>query len=263
MGKSIYLLWERSEQSPAQRREQLLESCAPQLTATGADGIQINICDDLATTPSPAPKPLFSEPFIAQVNVWTDNGEVRQACEDILSQAGFQCAGYVVDEWLYSDYGDNRHAGPRDWPDGERSPGILAVTLLRKPRRLAREDWMRRWFGHQSPMSEWMQPRTRYVRHVVERVLTPGAEHIDGIVEEDWPSGEHVTNPLLFYSAKNRLQLLRHMFIMLRSVTRILNLWNITTVMMSEYFIKTPNRNAAHSPQSHEQMDHRQHPATD
>ncbi|MDX1495961.1 MAG: hypothetical protein R3352_00245 [Salinisphaeraceae bacterium] len=244
MQKTIYLLWESKPQSPEARRKLLLDRLANQLADTAVDGLQINICDDLATTPSPAPKPLFTEPFIAQVNIWTESAEARQQCQDILTEAGFELAGYHVDEWLYSDYGDNPHAGPRDWPDGERSPGILAVTLLRKPKRVARDEWMRRWFGHQSPMSEWMQPRTRYVRHVVEEIVTPGAEAIDGIVEEDWPSDEHVTNSLLFYGAKNRLQLIRHMFIMLRSVTRILNLWNITTVMMSEYFIKTPPKAA-------------------
>ena len=241
MKKTIYLLWARNNLlSPGERRTVLLERCAEQLVATGVDGLQINIADDLATTPSPSPKPLFSEPFVAQVNIWTDNEQARQTCADILTEHGFELAGYEVDEWLYSDYGDNPHAAVRDWPDGERSPGILAVTLLRKPKRVARDDWMRRWFGHQSPMSEWMQPRTRYVRHVVEKVITPGAEQLNGIVEEDWPSSEHVTNGLLFYGAKNRLQLIKHMLIMLRSVTRILNLWNITTVMMSEYFIKTP-----------------------
>ena len=242
MTKTIYLLWSRHQLSPSELRELLLNRLSQQLVDTGAEGVQINIADELATTPSPAPKPLFSDPFVAQVNIWTDDSDIRQACEDILEENGLELAGYEVDEWLYSDYGDNPHAAPRDWPDGQRSPGILAVTLLRKPKRVPRHIWMQRWFGHQSPMSEWMQPRTRYVRHVVERVLTPGAEHIDGIVEEDWPSGEHVTNSLLFYGAKNRLQLIRHMFIMLRSVTRILNLWNITTVMMSEYFIKTPPR---------------------
>ncbi len=242
MKKTIYLLWARNNLlSPGERRTVLLERCADRLVATGVDGLQINIADDLATTPSPAPKPLFSEPFVAQVNVWADDDTQRQACADILQESGFELAGYEVDEWLYSDYGDNRHAAPRDWADGQRSPGILAVTLLRKPKRVARDEWMRRWFGHQSPMSEWMQPRTRYVRHVVKTVITPGAEHLDGIVEEDWPSGEHVTNGLLFYGARNRFQLIRHMLIMMRSVTRILNLWNITTVMMSEYFIKTPN----------------------
>lgn len=240
MTKTIYLMWDRSPLTPAARRQVLLDQCAAKLLDTGIDGLQLNICDDLATTPSPAPKPLFSDPFVAQANIWTDDEGKRRACEDILHMAGFEIAGYEVDEWLYSDYGDNRHAAPRDWPDGQRSPGILAVTILRKPKRLSREKWMQRWFGHQSPMSEWMQPRTRYVRHIVTNVLTPGAESFEGIVEEDWPSGEHVTNSQLFYGARNRWQVMVHMFIMLKSVTRILNLWNITTVMMSEYFVKTP-----------------------
>lgn len=244
MNKYIYLLWSRREMTPAQRREVLLDECAPQMLKTEVAGLQMNIADDLATTPSPAPKPPFSEPFIAQVNVWTDRNETRFACEDIMRQAGFELHGYRVDEWLYTDYGENEHAEPRDWPDGERSPGILAVTLLKKPRRVPYDKWMQRWFGHQSPMSEWMQPRTRYVRNVVSEVITPGADHCEGIVEEDWPSGEHVTNPKLFYGAKNWFQVVIHMGIMLRSVTRILNMWNITTVMLSEYFVRTPPETA-------------------
>ena len=242
MKKTIYLLWDRNPLSPSERGQALLKNCAPQLLATGVDGLQLNICDEHATTPSPAPKPLFSEPFTAQANIWTDDDSIRQQCEDILSLAGFELTGYEVDEWLYSDYGDNPHAEPRDWPDGQRSPGVLAVTLLRKPGRVNYGKWIQRWFGHQSPMSEWMQPRTRYVRHIVENSITAGAEKIEGIVEEDWPSSEHVTNGLLFYGAKNRFQQIIHMMIMLKSVTAILNLWNITTVMMSEYFIKTPHK---------------------
>ncbi len=241
MIKLIYLLWPRSPMAPSARREVLLEDSAPRLLRTGIAGLQINIADDLATVPSPAPTPLFSEAFVAQVNVWTDDEAHALPCADILRSAGFQLAAYRVDEWIYTEYGEHPHAGgSRDWPDGQRSPGILAVTLLRKPRGLARDAWLQRWFGHQSPMSEWMQPRARYVRHLIEEVLTPGAEAIDGLVEEDWPSGEHVTNPKLFYGARNWFGVLRNMAIMLHSVTRILNLLNITTVMMSEYFIKTP-----------------------
>lgn len=243
--KLIYLLWPQAEMSPAQRRQVLLDDCAPKLLAAGAAGVQMNIADDLADVPSPAPKPPFKTPFVAQVNLWTDEPDACGAFEDILRQAGFTPAGYRVDEWLYTEYGDNEHGSPRDWPDGVRSPGILAVTQLVRPRRVPRDEWMRRWFGRQSPVSEWMQPRARYVRNVVEETLTPDAPACDGIVEEAWPSGEHVTNPYLFYSARNRLQLMRHMAIMLRSVLGILNLWNITTVMTSEYFVKTPPPTAA------------------
>ena len=241
MNKLVYLLWPAQDMAPQQRRQVLLEHVAPALLALDPIGLQINICDDLATTPSPAPTPAFSEPFQAMVNLWLAPGRDPLEYEDIVRKAGFEMAGYRVEEWLYTDYGEHPVADqPRDWADGERSRGILAVTLLRKPKRLNRAQWMARWFGHQSPMSERMQPRARYVRHVVEDCLTPGAEAIDGIVEEDWPSGEHVTDLKLFYGAHSWWGVIRNMSIMLHSVVRMLNLFNITTVMMSEYLIRTP-----------------------
>jgi len=238
--KLAYLLWPRTTLAPIGRRRVLLEDCAPKLLALGLAGLQMNIADDHATTPSPAPKPLFRKCFVAQVNLWVEDEAIRNDVENLLQQSGFDIAGYRVDEWLYTDYGENRHAKPRHWPDGERSPGILAVTLLFRPRGIPREEWMRRWFGWQSPMSEWMQPRARYVRNLVEAALTPGAPGCEGIVEEAWPSGEHVTNKRLFFGARNRFELIGHMAIMLKSVIAMLRLWNIMTVMMSEYFIKTP-----------------------
>lgn len=239
MSKHVYLLWPQGEMTRSQRRTTLLEDCGPRLCEL-AGGVQINIADDFADVPSPAPTPPFSRPFVAQVNLWLADSEARLSCEAVLREAGFAIAGYRVDEWLYTEYGDNAHAAPRDWADGERSPGILAVTLLRRPKRIPREEWLRRWFGGLSPVTEWMQPRARYARNVVESAVTAEAEVLDGIVEENWPSVEHVTDPYLFYGARNRLELVRHMGIMLKTVGATLNLWNITTVMTSEYFVKTP-----------------------
>ena len=241
MIKLVYLLWPRQPMKPAERRLLLLEQCAPQMLKLGVAGLQMNIADDHADVPSPAPPMLGPKPIVAQVNLWLNDQEQvnRGVLEDVLRTAGFELAGYRVDEWLYTEYGENIHAGPRNWPDGQRSPGILAITLLERPKHISKDEWMRRWFGWQSPMSEWMQPRSRYVRNVVEEVLTPGAQVFDGIVEEAWPSREHVVNKRLFYGARNTMQLIMNMATMLRSVTRMLRLWRITTVMTSEYFVKT------------------------
>lgn len=239
MIKYVYLLWPREAMAPSRRHTVLLGDCASQLCRLAA-GVQMNIADHCADVPSPAPRPLFSEPFVAQVNLWMDEEAERAACENILQQAGFIIAGYQVDERLYTEYGDNEYASPRDWADGERSPGIVAVTLLRRPKRIPRKKWMLRWFGTLSPVTEWMQPRARYMRNVVQMPITTDAAACDGIVEENWPSAEHVTNRYLFYGAHSRLQLLYHMAIMLKTVASVLNLWNITTVMTSEYFVKTP-----------------------
>jgi hypothetical protein len=243
MTKLIYLLWPRRRMLPLECRLSLLEDCAPALLRLGVAGLQMNIADDRVDTPSPAPQLFGPRPFAAEVCLWLDEDSSPrcEACEDVLRGAGFELAGYRVDEWLYAEYGETPHARPRDWPDGERSPGVLAVTLIQRPARIPRDEWLRRWFGWQSPMSEWMQPRARYVRNLVEAGLTPDGPALDGIVEEVWPSREHVTNKLLFYGARDRRQLICHMAIMLRSVSRMLRLTHITTVMMSEYFVKTPD----------------------
>ena len=98
---------------------------------------------------------------------------------------------------------------------------------------------MRRWHGRMSPVSEAIQPRTRYMRNVVLRTLTEGAPELGGIVEEAYPSKEHVENLYLFFGANGRLELARNMFAIFRAVTSFVNLTKLRTTMMSEYFIRS------------------------
>jgi hypothetical protein len=237
--KLVYLLWAPAAMGPAERRRLLLEACAPRLLAAGARRLQMNIDDEHAAVRSPAPPPPFERPFCAQVNAWVSDLEERVPLEDVLRGAGFSLAGYLVEEQVQTDYGGNEHAGPRDWPDGQRSPGILTVTCMERPRRLSRDEWLRRWHERQSPVSEAMQPRSRYVRNVVERPLTPGAPAFEGIAEEAWPSFRHLSNPFLFYGARNPLELVKNVAIMLYHVASFLTLWRIRTVTMSEYFLRS------------------------
>ena len=240
MIKLIYLLWPRDPMRPADRRVALVERCAPRLLDSGARGLLMNIDDDLVTVPSPTPTTKFTNPFAAEVSIWLDNPDARGPLEAILVEAGFDLAGYRVREHVYTDYGGNQHGAPRGWPDGERSPYIISVTPLERPKRITKDRWMRHWFNRQGPMSEKMQPRARYVRNIVDEVLTPGAVPYEGIVEESWPSERHMTNPFLFYGARNRFEVLKNMGIMLQSVATFLPIWKITSVTMSEYFVRTP-----------------------
>lgn len=242
MIKLIYLLWPRSSMERAERRIALLDRCAPRLLDAGARYLTVRIDDDQAQVPSPTPTTKLTDPFVAEVSLWCDEIDRRGDFEDVLSDANFDLAGYRVTEHLYTEYGGNRHGSPRDWPDGERSPGIVSVTPLERPRHMARDRWMKHWFNRQGPMSEAMQPRSRYCRNVVEEVLTPGAFPYEGIVEESWPSAEHMTNPFLFYGARNRFELVKNMAVMARSVAFFLPIWKITSVTMSEYFVRSPHR---------------------
>ncbi len=237
--KIVYLLWSPQSRTREETRTRLLDQCAKPLLEQGAIWLQMNIADEFADLEAPGFGVLFERPICAQVNIWVDDTDQRFPLEDVLRGAGFQIAGYLVEEQIYTDYGGNAHAEPRTWRDGDRSPGVLAVTLLERPKRLDYDEWIRRWHGRQSPVSEAMQPRARYVRNVVDRAITAGAPRFEGIVEEAWPSFEHVSKPFLFYGARNPFELVKNMFVMLRSVASFLDLWRIRTVMTSEYFVRT------------------------
>lgn len=241
MNKLIYLLWPRQSMERSDRRTTLLDRCAPALLDSGVRYLTMNIDDDFARVRSPSPMTKRRNPFVAEISVWTDSIETANSVESILRDAGFDLAGYRVTEHLYTDYGGNQHSSPRDWPDGQRSPGIVSVTPLERPKRIPTDEWMHHWFRRQGPMSEAMQPRSRYVRNVVLDVLTPGAVPYEGIVEESWPSAEHITDPMRFFGARNRIELFKNMAIMMQSVAAFLPVWKITSVTTSEYFIRTPH----------------------
>ena len=239
MNKAVALLYDTRGRSREELRRTLLDECAPRILELGALRLSLCIADEQAAVRSPSPFPLFGRRICALLNVWS---EAAAAVEPLLApvrSAGFEIHAYDVEESVYTDYGDNAHAKPRDWPDGQRSPGITAVTLMRRPRRLDRDEWVRRWHGRMSPVSERIQPRTRYVRNLVRAPLTPDAPPFEGIVEEAWPSARHVASPFLFYGASTPRELVVNAAAIVAAVCSFLTLWRVETVMMSEYFVQT------------------------
>lgn len=237
--KIIYLIWPIKGQDKGKTRELLLHDLATRLIGSGAERLTMDIADPEAEMRSPAPKLYSGEPICALINVWVEDLNKRRNIEDMIRYAGFTIAGYLVEESIYTEYGGNRHSKPRDWADGKRSPGVSLVTLMERPRRLSREEWIKRWHGTMSPVSEAIQPRTRYVRNLVIESITPGALPFEGIVEEAWPSKKHVSSRYLFYGATSLLQLAKNMCAILKAVTSFLDLRHIRTTVMSEYLIKT------------------------
>jgi hypothetical protein len=240
MEKLIYLVWDRPSRTGAEMRAQLIDDLAPQLLACSPRGLQIDVDDDHANVPSMVAIPDDELPVRALVSIWVDMHDTRAQYESILAAAGIRRAGYLVTESLYRDYGDNEHAGPRNWPDGQRSPGIVALTVFDKPAGVSDETFYGHWYGHQSPMSEWMQPRTRYVRNAVVRALTPGAPSYRAIVEEAWPSPETLTDINQFFGATDPADLGERIRIMLDSTKLLFDPATMRNYTMSEYILKTP-----------------------
>lgn len=239
MEKLIYLLWPPQGQDKKKRQQLMLGEIGPRLLQAGAVKLTLYVDDPDSDVRSPSPfHP--GERICAEVALWTADAERHAPFEDILRSAGFRFAGYLVEESVYTEYGGNRHSSPRNWPDGQRSPGVMAITLMERPKRFSHDEWIKRWHGRQSPVSEAMQPRARYIRNVVIRSLTPDSPPYEGIVEEAWPSARHVTNPFLFYGAgRNPLKLVWNMMVMLRSVMGFLDLRRIRTTTASEYILRS------------------------
>ena len=241
MEKVIILLWgEGGADSGDALRDRLLGETVPRLLASGVRGLSVNVHDtDAAPAPSPAPPPAGEEPHVAQVSVWLDSYEQRGDVEAAVADLGLRWAAYLVVESLYDDYGTTEYAGPRSWPDGDRSPGVLTVALIHRPEGLGYREWITRWHGTQSPVSGELQPRTRYVRNEVVRSLTDGAPEIGGIVEEGWPSTGHVADPMLFFNASTPEQLNANVTRMITSVDACLDMARLRSSTMSEYLIKS------------------------
>ncbi len=239
MEKVVYLLWgDGAPDAGDALRETLLGSVAPRLRGPGTRGLSVNVHDaDAADAPSPAPPPEGEPPHVAEVSVWLDCYERRDDVEAAVGTLGLRSAGYLVVESLYEDYGTTPHAAARNWGDGERSPGVLTVALIRRPEGLGYHEWIRRWHGTQSPVSGQLQPRTRYVRNEVVRALTEDAPEIDGIVEEGWPSAGHVADPMLFFNASTPDELDANVARMMTSVEACLDLGRLRSSTMSEYLI--------------------------
>lgn len=243
MKKVMYVLWPEKNYSLQQRRELLLDKIAPAIQQLGVDFLTMNIDDEDSQVKSPAPKWYRAPAIVATVSVKvTDDAERKDKLDNIhqqLASAGFKVGAYEVDETVYKDYGDNEHFRKRDWADGERTPlVVMAITLLTRPKKYPHAEWLRRWHGKMSPGSEVIQPRARYIRNVVLSTVE-GSPDFDGIVEEAWPSAEHISDPYKFYLARNPLQLIWHLLKMMQLVMQFHQLHKIRTVTMSEYFLKS------------------------
>ncbi|GIU86402.1 MAG: hypothetical protein KatS3mg009_0917 [Acidimicrobiia bacterium] len=239
MEKLVYLVWERPSVDPAMLRERLVGEIGAQLLALGPRALQIDVDDEHAQVPSMVPVPDDELPVRACVSVWLDAHDRRGPYEAVLGGVGVRRAGYLVTESMYTDYGGNGHAPARSWPDGERSPGITTLTVFDKPPGVDDETFYGHWYGHQSPMSEWMQPRCRYVRNAVVRPLTPGAPRYRAIVEESWPTAGHLTDLGRFFGSPDGADLAERVRIMLDSTKLLYDPATMRSYTMSEYILRS------------------------
>ncbi len=240
MEKLMYLVWLEADRTRDDVAELLLGPVRSELLALEPRGLSMDVWDAASDIPAPVPTPEGETPLHGLVSVWLDSVEQRRPYEEVLGGVARRLAGYSVVESLYRDYGGNRWSEPRTWPDGERSPGVLTVALIQQHPELSYEEWITRWHTRISPITEQIQPRCRYVRNAVFRPLTEGAPPVAAIVEEAWPSLEHVTDPMLFYCADGDPEAMNaHVTQMIEEINAFTDLSTLRSVTMSEWILKS------------------------
>jgi hypothetical protein len=240
MEKLMYLVWLDPEVSRAEVGELMLGRTAPALLDLNPHGLSMDLRDGGSDIPAPMPLPEGEPPLHALVSIWVDAVDHRPPYEDVLGTLGQRVCGYEVVESLYSEYGENPWSTPRDWADGERSPGVLTVALLRQHPAQSFEEWMTRWHTRISPITEAIQPRCRYVRNAVFRALSEGAPPVQGIVEEAWPSLDHVTDPMLFFCAGGDAEKMNaNITTMIEEISAFVEMDTFRSYTMSEWILKS------------------------
>ena len=206
--KLMYLVW-GDDLGLRLRDPQLRE----RLLAAGAVRLQLNLDDE------PVREALrlqtFADPVGAVVSVWTDGetSDVTLALDEALAGEPGRLAGWQVEE--------RRPLDPPEAYDGSRADTLANVAVLRRPSELTHEEWLGRWLGQHTAVAIETQATFGYLQNIVIAPVTPGAPHIDALVEELFPSAAVQDMHAFYGSDGDDEELTRRITRLMESVTRI------------------------------------------
>ncbi len=150
----MYLVWLDPQSARGEVAEIVRGTLADELLSLDPLRLTIDVWDPESDIPPPVPTPEGETPLHALVSLWIDAVDYRAPFEKVLGASAARLAGYEVVESLYRDYGGNQWSAPRQWADGERSPGVLTVALLQQHPAQTFDEWMTRWHTRISPITE-------------------------------------------------------------------------------------------------------------
>ena len=159
------------------------------------------------------------------VSFWMQCADDRPACEAALGAVVQGIAGYLVVESRPMVHETN---------PGGRTAGMNQVTCISRRPGMTDEEFYGYWHHDHKQVAIETQSTTGYVRNVIQRAVTPGAPVWDAIVEETFPIGA-LTDPKVFYDAKDDAELKANVDRMMESCQRFLDFGPMEVTHMSEY----------------------------
>lgn len=228
MVKYVFLVRPPDGASTSALKGRVLGDLVPQLLRMGPDRLKIGLTEP--ERPRLTVLPLARE-HLAMISVWDEGGDRAWQWLAALASPGWNVAGYRVAE-------STPRAYTKDWPDGEASPGIVMLTLMKKNPRLSREQFMREWFEYHTPrIALRVHPLWNYIRNVVEAEVADGSPHLDGIVEEHCRRRSDVTNPVRYFGGPVRM--VPNMIRVGLHANKFLEISAVQNYLLTEYHIRS------------------------
>jgi hypothetical protein len=227
MEKLVYLLRVAETVRGQSLRAALLEKAALKLRTAGAMQIGISIDDEAVAAGAGVRIRRADPPIRALVSFWMHNADDREACESALAECSEDLSGYLVAESRPMRF---------DVPKGQRAPGTNLVTCIRKRPDLNDDSFFDLWNNEHKKVALETQSTFAYTRNAVLRALTPSAHPWDGVVEESFPL-EALSDPKVWYDCDSDAEYQKRLSRMIGSVKGFLDLSDMESIPMSEYFL--------------------------
>ena len=236
MEKIIFITWKTDENETREHFcERLLKHLPPKLVEQeGVKHLQVNVADAVVKSGEAMMVQANTQPRPwGMVSVWVDAVPIQFAeALKTITEIGTRVSAYLVTESMpivNTTQTSNL---------GERTPGFSQIAVLRRPPRLAEEDWLAIWQGSHTQIAIDTQSTFSYVQNIVARSLTYAAPQYDAVVEEGFPE-DALTNPEAFYDARgDKKKFDKHLKIMMDSCARFIDFDKIDVFLTSEYRFK-------------------------
>ncbi len=233
MEKIMYLLWKHETTSPTEFKQELLGEVSQNLIELNVHKLRISVVDDDVAQADPLRMENTKPPISGLISVWVDTANHHKALEEVIENAVVRMAGYLVTE--SEPIVNTRHKVS----DGERTPGMNQVVLLKRPSHLSFEQWLEIWLGSHSQVGIETQSTFGYRQNVIARPLTYVAPQYDAIVEENFPEAAMTDRTAFYDSIGDEEKCNQREKIMIDSCMRFIDFSMIDRIPTSEYNMKS------------------------
>jgi len=227
MEKIVFKLWKKEPDSLDKFKDSLLVDLSFTLAPLVND-LQINIADEDVDAAAALAQTNYSQNPDAIVFIKVVSHYHSENIISILQSLAHKVEGFVVSESIILQDDSKDH-------QGKRSEGFSQIVFLEKPIEMTEFDWFDHWTHHHTKIAIETQSNFTYIQNTVVRPLQNDSPNFIAVVEECFPS-EAMSNPSVFYNAKNDSELLlKNTELMMDSCSRFIDFQKIEVIPTSRY----------------------------